>query len=282
MQVNFPSIRQILIDALREDIGEGDITTDTLISSEASFEKARIIANSEGILAGVEIAREIFRLISPQTIFKKWLKDGDIFKQKDILLELEAPARAILKGERVALNFLQRLSGIATLTRKFVDLVSPYGVKILDTRKTTPNLRILEKYAVRVGGGVNHRFNLASGVLIKDNHVRVVGSIKKAVELAKQNAPHLSRVEVEVNNLDELNEVINLEVDGIMLDNFDRHQIKKAIQMIRSKAPKTFIEISGRVTLENIENIASLRPDFISIGKITHSAPSLDMSLEIL
>jgi len=183
--INFPSIRQILIDALREDIGEGDITTDTLISSEASFEKARIIANSEGILAGVEIAREIFRLISPQTIFKKWLKDGDIFKQKDILLELEAPARAILKGERVALNFLQRLSGIATLTRKFVDLVSPYGVKILDTRKTTPNLRILEKYAVRVGGGVNHRFNLASGVLIKDNHVRVVGSIKKAVELAK-------------------------------------------------------------------------------------------------
>jgi len=282
MQINFPSIRQILIDALREDIGEGDITTDTLISSEASFEKARIIANSEGILAGVEIAREIFRLISPQTIFKKWLKDGDIFKQKDILLELEAPARAILKGERVALNFLQRLSGIATLTRKFVDLVSPYGVKILDTRKTTPNLRILEKYAVRVGGGVNHRFNLASGVLIKDNHVRVVGSIKKAVELAKQNAPHLSRVEVEVNNLDELNEVINLEVDGIMLDNFDRHHIKKAIQMIRSKAPKTFIEISGRVTLENIENIASLRPDFISIGKITHSAPSLDMSLEIL
>ncbi|RLE13915.1 carboxylating nicotinate-nucleotide diphosphorylase [Candidatus Aerophobetes bacterium] len=282
MQINFPSIRQILIDALREDIGEGDITTDTLISSEASFEKARIIANSEGILAGVEIAREIFRLISPQTIFKKWLKDGNVFKQKDILLELEAPARAILKGERVALNFLQRLSGIATLTRKFVDLVSPYGVKILDTRKTTPNLRILEKYAVRVGGGVNHRFNLASGVLIKDNHVRVVGSIKKAVELAKQNAPHLSRVEVEVNNLDELNEVINLEVDGIMLDNFDRHQIKKAIQMIRSKAPKTFIEISGRVTLENIENIASLRPDFISIGKITHSAPSLDMSLEIL
>lgn len=273
--------RKIIIDALQEDMVEGDVTTDILISHNLPSRKARIIANSEGILAGIELTKEVFRLISDKTVFKQELKDGDTFRKKDTLLELETSPYVILKGERVALNILQRLCGIATLTRKFVNLASPYGVKILDTRKTTPNLRALEKYAVRIGGAFNHRYNLSSGILIKDNHIKVLGGIKKAIELAKKNAPPFSRVEVEVTTLEEVREATSLEVDVVMLDNFNPQEIKEAINLIRSSSTKTLIEVSGGITLENIEEIARLKPDFISVGKITHSAPGLDISLKI-
>ena len=277
------SVRKIILDALKEDMVEGDITTEVLIpKDDMSLRKAKIVANSEGVLCGIEVTKEVFRLIFPEIKFIQKLKDGDTFCKKDTLLEIEGPPWAILKGERVALNFLQRLCGIATLTRKFVELALPYGVKILDTRKTTPNLRLLEKYAVKVGGGFNHRYNLTSGILIKDNHIKVVGSVKEAVEKAIKNAPPFSRVEVEVTSLKEAEEVAELGVDVIMLDNLNLEEMEKAIKIIREKSQKTLIEVSGGVTLENVEGIARLRPDFISVGKISHSAPSLDISLKIL
>ena len=275
-------IRRIFLAALNEDMVENDITTDALIPSDCAFRKAKIVAKEDGLLAGIEIAKDIFHLLSPQTRFTKHLHDGDAFNQNDTLLEMEALPSVILKGERVVLNFLQRLSGIATLTQEFVHLASPYGVKILDTRKTTPNLRLLEKYAVTVGGGLNHRFNLSSGILIKDNHVRIVGSVKKAVKRAKQNVPPFSRIEVEVTSLDEVKQVAPLAVDVIMLDNFNYQQIEKAIEIIRDTSQTTLIEVSGGITLDNVEPIAKLRPDFISVGKITHSAPNLDMSLKVV
>ncbi|MBE0478986.1 carboxylating nicotinate-nucleotide diphosphorylase [Candidatus Aerophobetes bacterium] len=282
MQLELSLIKKTIIDALKEDIGEADLTTDILISLDAPLRKAKIAANSQGVIAGIEIVKEVFHLLYPQTKFIKKLKDGNIFKRKDTLLEFEASPSAILKGERVALNFLQKLSGIATLTRKFVNLVSPYGVKILDTRKTTPNLRLLEKYAVKMGGGTNHRLNLSGAILIKDNHIKLVGSVRKAVELVKKNAPFFPMIEVEIKVMDEIEEVVDLDVDVVMLDNFDHQQLKKAMEIIRKKSPKMFIEISGGVNLNNVEAIAKLKPDFISVGEITHSAPSVDMSLKIL
>ena len=275
-------IKKFITDALREDIGEEDITTQILVSPDLSYRKAKIVAKSTGILAGIEIAREIFHFLCPDTIFGNSYKDGDKFNSGDTLLELEASPQAILKGERVALNFLQRLSGIATLTGKFVKIVSPYGVKILDTRKTTPNLRLLEKYAVRVGGGLNHRINLSSGIIIKDNHIKIVGGLDKAIKIAKQKAPPFTKIEVEISNLDELKYIIENKVDMVMLDNFSYQELKEAIKTIRNKSRQTLIEVSGGVTLENAEKIAKLKPDFISVGGLTHSAAGVDISLEVI
>lgn len=274
-------VDKVIKEALWEDIGKGDITTEILISSKTIRQKANIIANSQGVLAGIEIAREVFRLLDPGVTFTFSRKEGQWFDSGDVILELEAYPRALLEGERVSLNFLQRLSGIATLTRKFVEKVSPYGVKILDTRKTTPNLRQLEKYAVRVGGGINHRFSLDNGILVKDNHVKIAGGIKKAVELIRENIPPFSKIEVEVSNFDELKEAIESKVDVIMLDNLSDENLKKAIQMIRDAPGKIMIEVSGGVDLDNVEKIAMLRPDFISVGKLTYSPISIDMSLEV-
>jgi len=275
-------IRKIIIEALREDIGKGDLTTEILTSSRTSRQKAKIVAKSEGVLAGIEVAKEVFHLLDPEVRFRISIREGESFSPGDTLLELEASPQAILEGERVALNFLQRLSGIATLTRKFVNLASPYGVKILDTRKTTPNLRELEKYAVRIGGGMNHRFSLDSGVLIKDNHIKIAGGIKKAVELIRQNASPLSKIEIEVSRLDQLQEAVESEVDMIMLDNLNYQELKKAIEVIRSQSRKITVEISGGIDLDNLEKIAKLRPDFISVGRLTHSVVSVDMGLEIM
>ena len=282
MKIQLPLMKKIILDALQEDMGKGDVTTDLLIASNSSFCKAKIIANSQGVLAGIEIVKEIFHLLCSQTTFIKQLRDGDGFNKKNTLLELKTSPSVILKGERVALNFLQKLSGIATLTRKFVNLVTPYGVKILDTRKTTPNLRLFEKYAVRVGGGFNHRFDLSSLIIIKDNHIKVVGNIKKAIALAKQNTSPFTKIEVEVTSLDELKQITNLGIDIVMLDNFNYGTIKKAIEIIRKSSPEILIEVSGGVTLDNVESMAKAKPDFISIGKITHSPLNLDMSLKIL
>lgn len=277
-------IREIILNALQEDIGKGDITTQILTSFDdiPGKTKAKIVAKSEGVLAGIEVAKEVFRLLDPETEFNNSKKDGESFLFGDMLLELEASPRALLEGERVALNFLQRLSGIATFTRKFVEVVSPYGVKILDTRKTTPNLRKLEKYAVRMGGGLNHRFSLDGGIILKDNHIKLVGGVKKAVKLVKENLPPLSKIEVEISSLGELQEAIESGVDVIMLDNLDYNELEKAVQIIRSQSTKIVIEISGQIDLQNVEKIAKLKPDFISIGKLTHSVASLDMSMELI
>lgn len=274
-------IRKIITDALTEDIGEKDITTEAVVRSQSSSSKAVIVAKSKGVLAGIEVAKEVFRLLDPQVKFLEQKKDGGSFFPEDTLLELEASPGAILKGERTALNFLQRLSGIASLTQEFVRRASPHGVNILDTRKTTPTLRLVEKYAVKTGGGLNHRFNLGSGILIKDNHIKIAGDIKRAVKLIRKNVPGLYKTEVEVTNEKDLAEAIACRIDAIMLDNFNYPQLKSAIQLIRKKSSSTLIEVSGGINLDNVKDIARLKPDFISVGRITHSAPAVDMSLNI-
>ncbi len=275
-------IRPIIQSALREDIGRGDITSQAIAPSSLTG-KACIIAEEEGILAGIEVAKEVFRLTSGEKVeFISQLKDKDSLKGGLPVLILQTSALAILKGERVALNFLGRLSGIATLTKEYVDLASPFGVKILDTRKTTPNLRVLEKYAVRMGGGFNHRFGLDSGILIKDNHIRICGSLKKAVERIRQAIPPFWKIEVEADGLSEVKEAVELGVEAIMLDNMGLKEIKKAVDLIRQPAKEIIIEASGGINLENVAEVAKSGVDLISVGSLTKAAKNLNMHLEIM
>lgn len=275
-------IRPVIQSALSEDIGRGDITSQAIVSSSLSG-RACIIAEEEGILAGIEVAKEVFRLASGQKVeFISELKDKDPLKKGLPILVLRTSALAILKGERVALNFLGRLSGIATLTKKYVNSANPFGVKILDTRKTTPNLRILEKYAVRVGGGISHRFGLDGGILIKDNHIRMCGSIKKAVERVRQAIPPFWKIEVEVNDLSETKEAMEMGVEAIMLDNMRLEEIKRAVKLIHRKDKEIIIEASGGIGLENVADVAKTGVDLISVGSLTNSAKNLNMRLEIM
>ena len=274
-------IRPIIQSALREDIGRGDITSQAIAPSSLTG-KACIIAEEEGILAGIEVAKEVFRLTSGEKVeFMSQLKDKDSLKGGLPVLILQTSALAILKGERVALNFLGRLSGIATLTKEYVDLASPFGTKILDTRKTTPNLRVLEKYAVRMGGGLSHRFGLDSGILIKDNHIRICGSLKKAVERIRQAIPPFWKIEVEADGLSEVKEAVELGVEAIMLDNMGLKEIKKAVDLIRQQAKEIIIEASGGINLENVAEVAKSGVDLISVGSLTKAAKNLNMHLEI-
>ena len=275
-------IRPIIQSALREDIGRGDITSQAIAPSSLTG-KACIIAEEEGILAGIEVAKEVFRLTSGEKVeFISQLKDKDSLKGGLPVLILQTSALAILKGERVALNFLGRLSGIATLTKEYVDLASPFGAKILDTRKTTPNLRVLEKYAVKIGGGLNHRFGLDSGILIKDNHIRICGSLKKAVERIRQAIPPFWKIEVEADGLSEVKEAVELGVEAIMLDNMGLKEIKKAVDLIRQQAKEIIIEASGGINLENVAEVAKSGVDLISVGSLTKAAKNLNMHLEIM
>lgn len=275
-------IRPIIQSALGEDIGRGDITSQAIAPSSLTG-KACIIAEEEGILAGIEVAKEVFRLTSGEKVeFISQLKDKDSLKGGLPVLILQTSALAILKGERVALNFLGRLSGIATLTKEYVDLASPFGTKILDTRKTTPNLRILEKYAVRMGGGLSHRFGLDSGILIKDNHIRICGSLKKAVERIRQAIPPFWKIEVEADGLSEVKEAVELGVEAIMLDNMGLKEIKKAVDLIRQQAKEIIIEASGGINLENVAEVAKSGVDLISVGSLTKAAKNLNMHLEIM
>ncbi|MFQ5835241.1 MAG: carboxylating nicotinate-nucleotide diphosphorylase [bacterium] len=275
-------IRPIIQSALSEDIGRGDITSQAIAPSSLRG-KACIIAEEEGILAGIEVAKEVFRLTSGQKVeFISELRDKDSLKGGLPILILQTSVLAILKGERVALNFLGRLSGIATLTKGYVDLTSPFRVKILDTRKTTPNLRILEKYAVRTGGGVSHRFGLDSGILIKDNHIQICGRLKKAVERVRQAIPPFWKIEVEVNDLSQAKEAVEIGVEAIMLDNMRLEEIKKAVNLIRQKNKEIIIEASGGINLENVADVAKSGVDLISVGSLTHSARNLNMRLEIM
>jgi len=270
-------VDKIIEQALLEDIGTGDITTESIIPSNLKA-KGIIKTSDEGVIAGLDIARLVFQKLDSDNTFQEKIKDGTKITQGKLLAEITGSARTILKGERVALNFLQRMSGIATITSKFCQEVKDFPVRIVDTRKTTPGLRILEKYAVRMGGGHNHRFGLYDAVLIKDNHIAAAGGIKSAVNSVRKQISHTVKIEVEVENLSQLQEALEMRVDVIMLDNMNLNVMKKAVKTAKDKV---LLEASGRVTLENVKEIAQTGVDLISIGALTHSVKSLDISMEI-
>jgi len=273
-------IDSILMEALYEDAGDGDVTTCAVIP-ESHRSRATLIAKEPFLLAGLPFAERIFRLVSPKSEFKAYKKDGDAVKRGIIIAKINGNTRDLLMVERTALNLLQRLSGIATLTRKFVDCVKGLSVKIVDTRKTTPGLRFFEKYAVRVGGGANHRFGLFDGILIKDNHINAAGGIKKTVRLAKKNAQHIFKVEVEVKNIREVKSALSAGAEIIMLDNMVIEDIKKSVEIIRKQNPHVTVEASGNIKMENVRAIAETGVDLISIGALTHSAVAVDISMNI-
>lgn len=271
-------IDKIIEQALLEDIGTGDITTESIIPSNLKA-KGIIKTSEEGVVAGLDIVFLVFIKLDSEICFQPKIKDGNKILPGEILGEITGPARTILKGERVALNFLQRMSGIATITSKFCQQVKDFPVRIFDTRKTTPGLRILEKYAVRMGGGHNHRFGLYDAVLIKDNHIAVAGGIKSAVNSVRKQISHTAKIEVEVENLSQLQEALKVQVDTIMLDNMDLETMKEAVKMVKGEA---LIEASGGITLEKVREIAQTGVDLISVGALTHSVKSLDISMEIV
>jgi len=270
-------IKTIVREALREDVPNIDVTTHSIIPEEMKG-RAVLVVKEDCVLSGILAFVAVFEEIGGVDIELN-VNDGDTVPANTETAYLKGNLRSILIGERTALNLLMHLSGIATLTKKFVDLVEGTGVKIVDTRKTTPLLRELEKKAVRDGGGFNHRFSLSDGVLIKDNHIAVAGSVSEAIRLAKRNAHHLLKIEIEVQKLYQIEEAIEAGADVIMLDNMEEEDIRRGIEIVRKRVP---VEISGGVNLENIKKIAAYKPDFISIGRITHSAKSIDMSLEVL
>ncbi|MFN3479471.1 MAG: carboxylating nicotinate-nucleotide diphosphorylase [Thermodesulfovibrionales bacterium] len=270
-------VRTILRIAIEEDVGYGDITTLSVIPEEKRA-RAVIISKGNFIVAGIPFAQEVFSLIDPDINFTTFYNDGSRVKKRDIIAEITGRARAILTGERVCLNLLQRLSGIATMTAAFVEKIKDLNVKIVDTRKTTPSLRFLEKYAVRVGGGYNHRFGLYDGILIKDNHIEASGSIINAIEAARRYH-HLSRIEVEVENVNDLKEALKGGADVVMLDNMTIEEMKEAVRLAKGKV---ILEASGNINLNNVRAVAETGVDLISIGAITHSAPAVDMSMKIV
>ncbi|OIP59262.1 MAG: nicotinate-nucleotide diphosphorylase (carboxylating) [Nitrospirae bacterium CG_4_10_14_0_8_um_filter_41_23] len=271
------SVIDLIHRALEEDIGPGDITTSLLIPNE-NKSRALYIAKENFVLAGLPFSREVFQILDPSMSFNIFYNEGAKVIKGDVVAEVLGKTRTILAGERVSLNILQRLSGIATLSSMYVDNIKGLKAKIVDTRKTTPCQRFLEKYAVRMGGGSNHRFGLFDGILIKDNHIEAVGSIKEAVKLAK-GGHHLARIEVEVENLHDLNEAIEAGADIVMLDNMSVSDIKEAVKISNGRV---IIEASGGIKLENVRDIAETGVDLISVGALTHSAVSVDISLKIV
>jgi nicotinate-nucleotide pyrophosphorylase (carboxylating) len=275
IKLDWSQVEGIIENALREDIGSGDITTELLFPRDEK-RRAIIMVKEEGVVAGLPVAERVFKKLDKNIMWSEKKRDGERAKPKDILVEIQGSQKAILTGERVALNFLQRLSGIATLTSKFVKAIDGLPVKILDTRKTAPGLRILDKYAVSVGGGYNHRFGLYDGVLIKDNHIKLAGGITQAVKLIRERGEAKLRIEVETSTLDEVKEAISAGADIIMLDNMPIEIILKAVETINGKA---LIEASGSITLENVRKVAEAGVNSISIGALTHSPRALDIGL---
>lgn len=271
-------IDKIIEQALLEDIWTGDITSESIIPYDLKA-KGIIKTSDEGVVAGLDIVLLVFKKLDSEICFQSKTKDGNKILPGEILAKITGPAQTILKGERVALNFLQRMSGIATITSKFCQEVKAFPVRIVDTRKTTPGLRILEKYSVRMGGGYNHRVGLYDAVLIKDNHIVVAGGIRSAVNSVRKQISHTVKIEVEVENLSQLQEALKMKTDIIMLDNMDLENMKKAVKMARGKA---LIEASGGITLEKVRKIAQTGVNLISIGTLTHSVKSLDISMEIV
>ncbi len=270
------SVEQLIDRALEEDIGTGDITTLTTISEDA-VGHGKYIAKEDGVLCGIDLAQRVYARLDDKIVFTAYKKDGDEIKKGDVIAEVSGPAISLLTGERVGLNLMQRLSGTATKTRECTKKIAGTRATIADTRKTTPGLRVLEKYAVRVGGGSNHRFNLADGILIKDNHIVAAGSITEAVSRARKNAPHTLKIEVEVETFEQLEEALAAGADIIMLDNMSCEDMARAVKIVDGRA-KT--EASGNMGDRDLYEVAKTGVDIISIGALTHSVRSLDISLK--
>ncbi len=271
-------VDQLILEALREDISSEDVTTNAVMR-EAVDGEVNLICKQDGVIAGLDVFKRVFELLDDKVRVEFYCKDGDEVKNKQLMGKVYGDIRVLLSGERVALNYLQRMSGIATYTHSVADLLKGSKTKLLDTRKTTPNMRIFEKYAVRVGGGYNHRYNLSDGVLLKDNHIGAAGSVTKAVEMAKEYAPFVRKIEIEVENLDMVKEAVEAGADIIMLDNMSTEEMQEAIKIIDGRAET---ECSGNVTKENIGRLTALGVDYISSGALTHSAPIMDISLKNL
>jgi len=271
------STQHLIEIALKEDIGPGDITTDNLIDPQLKG-KGIIIAKESLVVAGLNVAKRVFQYLDSEVIFRSEYNDGDVVKKGDTLANVNGRLRALLSGERTALNFLQHLSGISTLVRSYVIELSDKNIRLVDTRKTTPGWRVLEKYAVRVGGAYNHRIGLYDGVLIKDNHIAAFGGIKKAIDHIRTQISHLLKIEVEVSNLDQVKEALAANADVIMLDNMTIKQIKEATAFIDKRA---VVELSGGITKGDLKSLADTGVDIISVGALTHSARCVDISMQI-
>ena len=268
----------MILSALKEDITSEDITTNSVMPEYQAGE-VELICKEDGIIAGLDVFKRVFELLDADTNVEFFCKDGDKVEKGQKLAIVHGDIRVLLSGERTALNYLQRMSGIATYTRKIADLLEGSKTKLLDTRKTTPNMRVFEKYAVKVGGGYNHRFNLSDGILLKDNHIGAAGGVKEAVRMAKEYAPFVRKIEVEVENLDMLKEALEAGADIIMLDNMSIEDMKEAVRLTAGKAET---ECSGNVTKENVARLVDIGVDYISSGALTHSSPILDLSLKNL
>ena len=264
--------------ALKEDITSEDISTNAIYKKDRLAEIS-LYSKEDGILAGLDVFKRVFELLDNSVEFTEYKKDGDKVLSKDLILKIRADVKTILSAERTALNYLQRMSGIATYTRKMVEALDDKNILLLDTRKTTPNMRIFEKYAVRVGGGYNHRYNLSDDIMLKDNHINAAGSITEAIKLAREYSPFIKKIEVEVEDLKGVEEAVKAGADIIMLDNMDIETTKKAIKIINKKA---IIECSGNIDITNINRFKGLEIDYVSSGAITHSAKILDLSLKNL
>lgn len=269
---------KLILQALQEDISSEDVTTNAVMR-ESKLGKAQLICKQDGIIAGLEVFQRVFEMLDENAKALFYFNDGDKVQNGDLIGIIEGDIRVLLSGERTALNFLQRMSGIATYTRSMADLLEGTGTRLLDTRKTTPNMRIFEKYAVKIGGGHNHRYNLSDGILIKDNHIGAAGSVTKAIQMAKDYAPFVRKIEIEVETLEMLQEALDAGADIIMLDNMSSEIMKQAVKMAKGKAET---ECSGNVTKENIQNIIDIGVDYVSSGALTHSAPIMDISLKNL
>jgi nicotinate-nucleotide pyrophosphorylase (carboxylating) len=271
------AVEQLIKTALEEDIGPGDITTMSTIAP-ASAANGFFRAKRDGVVAGLIVVEKVFAFIDPAVRVRLLAHDGDAVKKGEVVAEVDGPTRSLLLGERTALNFLQRLSGTATLARQYVEAVKELPSKIIDTRKTTPGFRTLEKYAVRMGGATNHRFGLYDAALIKDNHIAAAGSISDAVRRVRKHSPFMAKVEVECTNLDQVREAIAAAADVIMLDNMNIEQMAEAVRVVAKRAA---VEASGGINMDTVRQVAATGVDFISVGALTHSAPSLDFNMKI-
>ena len=272
------NVDPLLRSALQEDITSEDVSTNSVMPA-GKRGHADLICKQDGVICGLQVFARVFRLLDPETSVIFHVMEGDDVRKGQLLAEVTGDIRVILSGERTALNYLQRMSGVATYTRRVAKLLEGTGIRLLDTRKTTPNNRIFEKYAVRVGGGYNHRYNLTDGVMLKDNHIGAAGGVREAILAAREYAPFVRKIEVETENIDMVREAVEAGADIIMLDNMDHDEMQEAVKLIDGRAE---IEISGNVTAERIPQIRDLAVDYISSGALTHSAPILDVSLKNL
>ncbi len=276
--INWLIIDDLISAFLKEDAPFGDITTEILID-EKEVSRAEFVLKEDGVVAGLDVAGRVFELLDDKVIFTKIVRDGSNAKKGEVIAEVAGNTKALLIGERIALNILQRLSGIATKTQEFCNKVKGKGVSIADTRKTTPGMRMLEKYAVRMGGGSNHRYSLSDGVLIKDNHIVAAGGIKNAILKARKKIPHTIKIEVETETIEQVKEAVEAGADIIMLDNMSLDMMREAVKLIDKRA---LVEASGNISLDNVFEVALTGVDIISVGSLTHSIKSIDISMKIL